>query len=94
MTYSVKITKSLYGIPDIRQLRELTTSSLEKETKYYMLTISKNMIESASEGKRSYFFDVTGMNYELVNYIKECLRDAGYDVRNASVLGPAIVISW
>ena len=94
MIHSVKITKSLYGIPDIGQLRDMSTANLEKETKYYMLTISEGMIDSASEGKRSYMFDVTDMNYELVNYIQECLRDAGYDVRNSSLLRPATVISW
>lgn len=95
MSNSSEIRTSLFGIPDISQLKKLSTTTLETRAKNILRTAGDRMVQGAGEGGRSYLLETTYMHSDLQKYVADCFRDAGYAVSiEGSVSRPALRISW
>lgn len=97
MSNSSEIDTSLFGIPDIHQLKKLSTTTLESRAKNILKTAGDRIIQSASEGGRSYYLETTYMHSDLEKYIADCFRYAGYAVSapsSPSALKQTLRISW
>lgn len=97
MIVSSEVRTSLFGIPDIAQLKKLSATSLESRAKNALRLAGERMIQCASEGRRSYLLETTYMHSDLEKYIADCFRDAGYAVSapsSPSALKQTLRISW